>query len=108
MSCVTCEQLLLRCLSVPATGAPLLLQRSLPSAFISADWPPPQHTRIAGPSSRCERLSHVQVAAKPDEVARSLQICRPAPEPRVIAQVVVGGQSLGKLYVLAVINPRVR
>src|SRR5205085_1404683 len=79
-----------------------------PSPFISADWPSIHHTRIAGPSSRCERLCHMQVAAEADEVARPFQIGGPAAEPGVVAEVVIRRQSLGKLCVLAVINPRVR
>src|SRR5262249_50352534 len=94
--------------SVGVLHTPYMAAAPDPSPFISADWPSIHHTRVARPPSRCERFCHMQVAAEPDEVAGPFQIAGPAAEPRVIAEVVIRRQPLGKLCVLAMINPGVR
>src|SRR5215510_7020117 len=103
MSCVTGCFLLAACGFLPLANA-----ARNPSPLISADWPPPQHPHITRPTSRCERFRHVQVAAKADEVRRTLQISLPAAEAGVVAQVVICRQPFRESLIVAVINPRMR
>src|SRR5688572_31829645 len=44
-----------------------------PLPLISADRPAPDYSRLARPTSRCQRLSHVQVAAEAEEILGPLE-----------------------------------
>src|SRR5712671_8183953 len=81
-------------------------QSALP--LISAEGPAIHDSGLSRPTSRCERFSHMRVTAETDEVIGALQVAFVPAEPGVVAKIEIVFQTLGKLCVVAVINPGVR
>ena len=76
--------------------------------FLSAIRPAPHYSRFTCSAPRREHFREVQVTAEPYEVIAPRKIVLPSTESRIVAEVIVAGERLGKVAICARIDSRVR